>query len=117
MPNLVHTHPDCEVCTMSPDDATSIMQQGDPVAVILARMEVKLDNALTEQAKHATSIDRHGQRLAKAEDRLTKVETAYVTEGLAARMAAVERKVWTATGLAALFTGAATALITKAIGA
>ena len=117
MPALAHTHPDCEVCTMSPDDATSIMQQGDPVAVILARMEVKLDNALTEQAKHSTTLERHDVRISKAEDRLTKVESTWLAEGVAGRLSAVERRVWTAVGAASLITGAAAAFIAKLIGA
>lgn len=51
-------------------------QAGDPVAVILARMEVKLDNALTEQAKHSTTLDRHDQRLRALEDRATTLEAS-----------------------------------------
>jgi hypothetical protein len=51
-------------------------QQGDPIAVILARMEVKLDNALTEQAKHSTTLDRHDQRLRAVEDRTTTLEAS-----------------------------------------
>lgn len=48
---------------------------GDPVAVILARMEVKLDNALTEQSRHSTIIERHDQSLVEHGNRLTALET------------------------------------------
>lgn len=48
---------------------------GDPVAVILARMEVKLDNALTEQSRHSTIIERHDQTLGEHGNRLTALET------------------------------------------
>jgi hypothetical protein len=69
-------------------------QQGDPVAVILARMEVKLDNALTEQAKHSTTLDRHDTRLRGVEDRLTVIESSRPKNlaawaGVAAAIAAV----------------------------
>lgn len=56
-----------------PQDAT---QSGDPIAVILARMEVKLDNALTEQAKHGHTLDRHDERLRAVEDRTTVLEAS-----------------------------------------
>lgn len=56
-----------------PQDAT---QAGDPIAVILARMEVKLDNALTEQAKHGTTLDRHDGRIRGVEDRVTVLEAS-----------------------------------------
>lgn len=48
---------------------------GDPIAVLLARIEVKLDNALTEQARHSTTLERHDVRISKAENRLTALET------------------------------------------
>lgn len=58
---------------------TPDQQQGDPIAVILARMEVKLDNALTEQARHSTTLDRHDGRIGGAEDRLTVLESTRPT--------------------------------------
>lgn len=47
----------------------------DPVAVILARVETKLDNALTEQARHGTQLDRHDALLDRHGNRLTALET------------------------------------------
>lgn len=47
----------------------------DPVAVILARMETKLDNALIEQARHGTALDRHDRILGEHGNRLTATET------------------------------------------
>lgn len=47
----------------------------DPTAVILARMEVKLDNALDQQARQGTTIDRHDVRITKLENRTTALET------------------------------------------
>jgi hypothetical protein len=67
-----------------PDDQATT----DPTAVILARMEVKLDNALTEQSRHSLAIDRHEVRIAKLENRTTALETrsatdaAHVTQGI-----------------------------------
>ena len=46
---------------------------GDPVAVILARMEVKLDNALTEQARHGSRIDKADERIDQLEREMAKV--------------------------------------------
>jgi hypothetical protein len=37
-------------------------------------MEVKLDNALTEQGRHATTLDRHDGRIRGVEDRVTSLE-------------------------------------------
>jgi hypothetical protein len=48
---------------------------GDPVAVILARMEVKLDQALTEQGRHASILDRHDHTLDLHGNRITAAET------------------------------------------
>lgn len=108
---LAHTHPDCEVCTMSPDDTS--VKQGDPVAVILARMEVKLDNALTEQARHGTRIDRHDDEI----DTLKQDVAVIKATDLPGRLTAVEKKVWAAAGVAALLTGSAAAFVAKVIGA
>lgn len=60
-------------------------QAGDPVAVILARMEVKLDNALTEQARHTTTLDRHDKTLGQHASRLTALETASSAASQASR--------------------------------
>lgn len=54
-------------------------QLGDPTAVILARMEVKLDNALTEQSRHTTTLDRHDSILGEHGNRITALETAGTT--------------------------------------
>lgn len=58
---------------MSEPQAT---QGGDPTAVILARMEVKLDNALTEQSRHSSTLDRHDAQLNEHGNRLVALETA-----------------------------------------
>lgn len=50
-------------------------EQQDPVAIILARMEVKLDNALTEQGRHRTQLDRHDVILGEHGNRITQAET------------------------------------------
>ena len=51
------------------------MPLGDPTAVILARMEVKLDNALAEQSRHGAIIDRHDRILGEHGNRITVLET------------------------------------------
>lgn len=47
----------------------------DPIAVVLARIEVKLDNTLTELGKHASTLDRHTATLEDYGNRLTTLET------------------------------------------
>lgn len=47
----------------------------DPVAVILARVETKLDNALTDLARHSSNLDRHDGILGEHGNRLTAAET------------------------------------------
>jgi hypothetical protein len=71
----------------------------DPIAVILARVEVKLDNALTEQSRHGTRLDRiegtqaeHGNRLTALETRTDSAEATH-ERGLSAKTA-----FWTAVG-------------------
>ena len=59
----------------------SELTQGDPIAVILARMEVKLDNALEQQKEHKSLLDQHGATLEKHGNRLTKLETAREGDG------------------------------------
>lgn len=44
---------------------------GDPTAVILARMETKLDNALAVQATHATTLSDLMPRVVRLETRLS----------------------------------------------
>ena len=46
----------------------------DPVAVILARMETKLDNALEVQRSHATTLQQHGTTLEAHGNRITRLE-------------------------------------------
>ena len=58
----------------------------ESTAVILARMEVKLDQALTGHADHET------------------------------RIRALERKVWAASGVASIFAAGSAAAITKLLG-
>lgn len=68
---------------------------GDPVAVILARMEVKLDNALTEQARHTGTLERHDKVLNDHGNRLTSLETA-------AAAASASTRTWPAWSAAAI---------------
>lgn len=70
-------------------------QTGDPVAVILARMEVKLDNALTEQARHTSTLDRHDKEIGRLGNRVTSLEAA-------AAAAAASTRTWPAWASAAI---------------
>lgn len=74
----------------------------DPIPVILARMEVKLDNALAEQARHAGEIKVHDGRIDRIEDRMTTLETKHKSENTSARLAAVEHRMWTWVGASAV---------------
>jgi hypothetical protein len=47
----------------------------DPIAVLLARIEVKLDNSLAEQTRHTSTLDRHDKILGEHSNRITRVET------------------------------------------
>lgn len=70
---------------------------GDPIAVILARMEVKLDNALEQQKEHKSLLDKHGQTLELHGTRLTKLETAREGDGEHEQRTVSNRTVfWTA---------------------
>ena len=76
-----------------------ITHTADPIAVILARVEVKLDNALTEQSRHGNRLDRvegvqaeHGNRLTALETKTTSDENHH-DRGLSAKTA-----FWTAVG-------------------
>ena len=95
---------------MTPDDAT--MVSGDPVAVILARMEVKLDNALTEQARHSSQIDKIDERV----DELERFKDVIQAGDLSARLARVEGKVLLAAGFAAAIGAGGGVGLTKLIG-
>lgn len=81
---------------MSPDD-TSAVQAGDPVAVILARMEVKLDNALTEQARHGSRLDQHGSEIDTLKQDVAVIKAA----GMPDRLTRVESRIYMAAGFAA----------------
>jgi hypothetical protein len=79
-------------------------QATDPTAVILARMEVKLDNALSEQGRHATRLDKaeriqteHGNRLVALETR-AQAEDSHQGQKISSRAV-----LWTAVG--AVFVG------------
>jgi len=71
----------------------------DPIAVILARMEVKLDNALEQQKEHKSLLDKHGATLEVHGTRLTRLETAREGDGEHAQQNVSSRAVfWTAVG-------------------
>lgn len=69
----------------------------DPTPVILARMEAKLDSALTEQARHTSAIDRHDGTLVDHGNRLVALETTVVA---LPRKAVPPSVVWSAIALA-----------------
>ena len=73
---------------MSEPTQTLPPMHGDPIAVILARMEVKLDQALAEQQRHSTILDRHDSILNEHGNRLTAVETGI--HEIPARVVALE---------------------------
>lgn len=77
-------------------------QTEDPIPVILARMEVKLDNALSEQARHATELTSHDGRIDRVEDRMTALETKHSTEDVGTRITALEKRMWTWVGASAV---------------
>ncbi len=85
---------------------------GDPVAVILARMEVKLDNALTEQARHGSRIDKADERIDQLEREMAVIQAG----DLSARLARVEGKVLLAAGFAAAIGAGGGVGLTKLIG-
>ena len=85
----------------------------DPTAVILARMEVKLDNALAEQSRHATRLDKaeriqseHGNRLVALETRAA-AEDSHEGQRLSSKAV-----LWTAVGSVVVGVGGLVALIT-----
>ncbi|HET6916910.1 MAG TPA: hypothetical protein VFH56_12540 [Acidimicrobiales bacterium] len=94
---------------------TEPVHTGDPVAVILARMEVKLDNALTEQSRHSTIIDRHDATLGEHGNRITALETkAEADEGHAQRRVSDRAVFWTmVSALAVVASVLAAVMITR----
>lgn len=85
--------------------------QPDPTPVALARIEEKLDNALKTQEHHGTLLTGHDARIDRVEDRLTKVETRYATEGLHARVTALEKRMWGWVGAASILSSGGVAAI------
>lgn len=87
-------------------------QHADPVAVILARVEVKLDNALTEQSRHSTIIDRHDSILGEHGNRITALETKdQANEGHAQRRISDRAVLWAAVSALAVVAAAIVAVI------
>lgn len=64
--------------------------QQDPVPVILARMEAKLDNALAEIERHGNTLSQHDAKLEAHSNRLSIVETQLQANAVA--VAALGRK-------------------------
>jgi hypothetical protein len=46
----------------------------DPIAVLLARIEVKLDNSLAEQGRHTSILDRHERILGDHSNQLAVLQ-------------------------------------------
>lgn len=80
----------------------------DPTAVILARMEVKLDNALTEIGKHSSTLDKHETAIGEQGNRLTALET---TVGTLPKKAVAPIVVWSAIALAVTALGVLAAFL------
>lgn len=89
------------------------MQTDDPIPVILARMEVKLDNALSEQARHAGEITKHDGRIDRIEDRMTALETKHSTEKAGDRITALEKRMWAWVGASAVLASAGSVVIPR----
>lgn len=83
-------------------DAAAAEAPGEATAVILARMEVKLDHALA-------NVTDHESRIRVLEDHQSPEITDHET-----RLRSVERKIWTASGFAGV-TGAGLTAVALAI--
>lgn len=71
----------------------------DPIAVLLARIEVKLDNSLAEQTRHTSTLDRHDKILGEHGNRITRVETQLSAEDdNRARSYSGKQVLWAAVG-------------------
>lgn len=71
----------------------------DPIAVLLARIEVKLDNSLAEQSRHTSTLDRHDKILGEHGNRLTKLEAIDERDDRhEARSYSGKAVIWTAVG-------------------
>jgi len=85
----------------------------DPTAVVLARLEVKLDNALAR-------IGGHSDRLAAIEQELSAHSTEIAVLQAAAlptRVSGLERKLWLAAGFAAGVGGIGGGIVSRLLGA
>lgn len=85
----------------------------DTVAIVLARVEVKLDNALATQAGQGKEIDSLKTTVAAHATEIAVLQSA----ALPSRMANVERKLWMAAGAAAALGGGAGAIVSRLFGA
>jgi hypothetical protein len=89
-----------------------LLPPGDPTAVILARMEVKLDNALTEQSRHGTTLDRHDRLITDNGNRITALETrAQAEDGHAVRRISDRAVYWAMISALAVFVGSIVTVI------
>lgn len=79
-------------------------QQNLEQATTLARIEVKLDNALDAQKEHKSTLDRHSVELVDHGTRLTRLETRDQADS------DNHQRTYTGKQLAATSTGAAAAL-------
>lgn len=84
---------------------------GDPFAVALARIEEKLDNALSVQRDQGGALTGHDSRIDRVEDRMTALETRHATENTHARVTALEKRIWGWVGASSLLSSGGVATI------
>jgi uncharacterized protein involved in exopolysaccharide biosynthesis len=85
----------------------------DPVAIVLARLEVKLDNALATQSDQGGRLKSLEEQQAAHSTEIAVLQAA----SLPSRIAALEKKLWMAAGAAAAAGGGAGAIVSRIFGA
>lgn len=85
----------------------------DPTAVVLARLEVKLDNALARIGGHSDRLAAIEQELAAHSTEIAVLQAA----ALPTRVSGLERKLWLAAGFAAGVGGIGGGVVSRLLGA
>jgi len=85
----------------------------DPLAVVVARMEGKLDAALARMDSQAGDISAVAAAVQAHAEKIAVLESA----SLPARLTSLERKIWMAAGAAAAAGGGVGAVVVRVLGA
>lgn len=96
-----------------PDALIGAPPMSDPLAVVVARMEGKLDAALARMDSQSSDITDVSAAVQRHAEKIAVLEAASLPD----RLASLERKIWMAAGAAAAAGGGVGAVVMRALGA